>query len=194
MINIEDRIERLGLTCTFDGKQFVRGHECVDLGLPSGTLWAKCNLGAKKETDCGNYYQFGHFEPYEKTFKDRTLMEFDTVDVVWRNGWKTPTKEQFQELCENTTSVWTKINGIEGRRFISKIDKRKYVFFPAVGYCGNGSVCYVGSLGYYWSSSVLSSSVQYAYRLLFSSSDVNWQSRSSRYSGFPVRGVLAENS
>ena len=29
-------------------------HEWVDLGLPSGTLWAKTNVGATNESDCGN--------------------------------------------------------------------------------------------------------------------------------------------
>ena len=32
--------------------------EWVDLGLPSGRLWAKCNLGAKNPEDYGNYYAF----------------------------------------------------------------------------------------------------------------------------------------
>ena len=32
------------------------GFEYVDLGLPSGTKWARCNVGADKETDCGLYF------------------------------------------------------------------------------------------------------------------------------------------
>lgn len=35
------------------------GHDYVDLGLPSGTLWATCNLGASKPEDYGNYYAWG---------------------------------------------------------------------------------------------------------------------------------------
>ena len=35
------------------------GHEYVDLGLPSGTLWATCNVGASKPEDFGNYYAWG---------------------------------------------------------------------------------------------------------------------------------------
>lgn len=37
----------------------IGGHEYVDLGLPSGTLWAKCNLGAKSEKDPGQYFAWG---------------------------------------------------------------------------------------------------------------------------------------
>lgn len=33
--------------------------EAVDLGLPSGTLWAPCNIGAEKPEDFGNYFAWG---------------------------------------------------------------------------------------------------------------------------------------
>lgn len=39
--------------------------EYVDLGLPSGTLWAKCNLGAEKETDFGKFYQWADTQGYD---------------------------------------------------------------------------------------------------------------------------------
>jgi uncharacterized protein (TIGR02145 family) len=189
-LNIEQRINKFGLTCTVGDRQFVRGHECVDLGLPSGTLWAKCNLGAEKETDFGNYYQFGQFEPYDKTFKNYIPRELDTVSCVWRNGWKTPTKEQFRELIEETINYYTEINGVKGYIFINKDNKVKYVFFPAAGYCYYGSVSNVGSSGLYWSSSLYSSNVQYAYYLYFNSRHVYWQNYYYRCYGFAVRGVL----
>lgn len=37
----------------------ANGHDYVDLGLPSGTMWATCNVGASKPEDCGNYYAWG---------------------------------------------------------------------------------------------------------------------------------------
>ncbi|MBO4614906.1 MAG: S8 family serine peptidase [Bacteroidales bacterium] len=37
----------------------LNGHEWVDLGLPSGTLWATCNVGASSPSDYGNYYAWG---------------------------------------------------------------------------------------------------------------------------------------
>lgn len=39
-------------------------HECVDLGLPSGTLWAKTNVGAMKETETGFYFAWGDTEQH----------------------------------------------------------------------------------------------------------------------------------
>lgn len=37
--------------------------EWVDLGLPSGLLWASCNLGATRPEDAGNYYAWGETQP-----------------------------------------------------------------------------------------------------------------------------------
>ena len=45
-----------------DGKE--RGFDYVDLGLPSGTMWATCNIGADKPEDQGLLFQFGHVDGY----------------------------------------------------------------------------------------------------------------------------------
>lgn len=42
----------------------ANGHECVDLGLPSGTLWATCNVGASEASDYGLYFQWGDTSGY----------------------------------------------------------------------------------------------------------------------------------
>ena len=39
------------------------GHNYVDLGLPSGTLWATCNVGANKVEECGDYFAWGETKP-----------------------------------------------------------------------------------------------------------------------------------
>ena len=41
----------------------TKQYEYVDLGLPSGLKWAKCNIGAEKETDYGDYFQWGSTRP-----------------------------------------------------------------------------------------------------------------------------------
>ena len=46
----------------FKNKETANGQLYVDLGLPSGLKWAKCNVGAKKETDYGYYFQWGDIE------------------------------------------------------------------------------------------------------------------------------------
>ena len=41
----------------------TKQYEYVDLGLPSGLKWAKCNVGATSETDYGDYFQWGSTRP-----------------------------------------------------------------------------------------------------------------------------------
>ncbi|MBR7042895.1 MAG: hypothetical protein IKI18_01725 [Prevotella sp.] len=43
----------------------INGHEYVDLGLPSGLLWATCNVGATKPEDYGDYFAWGETTPKE---------------------------------------------------------------------------------------------------------------------------------
>ena len=68
------------------------GHEYVDLGLPSGTLWAKCNVGAETETDYGLYFQWGDTQGYTAdqvgtdkafTWNDYKYGVFDEEDPDW---------------------------------------------------------------------------------------------------------------
>ena len=42
-----------------NAKNKINGHEYVDLGLPSGTKWATCNVGAKNPWEYGGYYAWG---------------------------------------------------------------------------------------------------------------------------------------
>ena len=107
--------------------------------------------------------------------------------------WRMPTTAEFQALGNAVNSAWTadyQGSGVAGLICTDKTDSSKALFFPAAGLCFNGSVNFVGSYGYYWSSSVFSSYVQNAYYLGFNSSSVAWQDSSDRYYGFAVRGVL----
>ena len=45
--------------------EMIDGHEYVDLGLPSGTLWATCNVGADTPEGYGDYFAWGETEPKE---------------------------------------------------------------------------------------------------------------------------------
>ena len=42
-----------------NNKNVINDHEYVDLGLPSGVLWATCNVGASNPEECGCYYAWG---------------------------------------------------------------------------------------------------------------------------------------
>ena len=173
----------------------------VDLGLPSGTLWADRNIGAKSPEDFGLYFSWGNieghamgsgydFDDYNET-KGHELdgdidIEHDAARFNMGEPWQMPTKEQFQELVDNCTREWCCENGHMGSRFTSKING-KSVFFPAAGSGIGTSIHDVGSYGYYWSSSWYSATN--AYNRYFNSSSVNPQSSNSRYVGFSVRAV-----
>ena len=51
--------------CTKDngGNGSYKGHDYVDLGLPSGTMWATCNVGADTPSEYGEYYAWGETAP-----------------------------------------------------------------------------------------------------------------------------------
>ena len=135
-------------------------HEWVDLGLPSGTLWAKTNVGATNESDCGNVYMYGkgasqYYETSGSTSYKGTenplATSADTASQEWGEDCHTPTQAQFEELTAKTTYQWTTINGVSGGKFTAQ--NGNYVFLPAYGYWTDGQHLGDGSYGYYWTSS-----------------------------------------
>lgn len=133
--------------------------EYVDLGLPSGNLWAKCNLGASAPEAYGDYYAWGEVEPKQeytypnhKWYKegapslgftkynneDGKLSLEDEDDAVIQklgNGWRTPTLADFRELTNQkyTTIKKTTLNGVAGYQITSKRNK-KSIFIPCAGF------------------------------------------------------------
>ena len=186
----------------------------VDLGLPSGTLWAICNLGAEKETDFGLFFQWGDIKGYNPdeghdfnwgNYKwggfdnlvkynndDGKLVldnEDDPVFVATSGMLKMPTKEQLQELIDYTNHEWTSIDGVKGMKFTNKKDDTQYIFIPAAGYCIDSVHNDVGFWGCLWSVSRKESRADSAWNMSFSSSYI-----SNDYflccNGFSVRGVM----
>ena len=190
------------------------GYEYVDLGLPRGLKWAKCNVGAEKESDYGYYFQWGSTSPntanectwanapfngrandYNSTYfnevKDTVCpngilaKKYDAAAQIMGGDWRMPTNIEFQELCNNTTQSWVTINGVNGRKFTGP--NGNSIFIPAAGGCGDGSTYEVGDYGNVWSSSLVTSG-RNAFHLYFGSnfSDVY---NTYRYYGKSVRGV-----
>ena len=195
-------------------------HEYVDLGLPSGTLWATCNVGASKPEKYGDYFAWGETEPKSdyswSTYKyckgTKTTMskyctnsDYGTVDnkkelepsddaatANWDSEWQMPSLEQCAELFNSnyTTTTWTTLNGKYGRKITSKSNGNS-IFLPAAGFRFGTSLGNAGSYGYYWSRSLDAGNSGSAYYLNFSSNDFNKYSY-SRYCGKSVRPVLVK--
>ena len=110
-------------------KGVENGHAWVDLGLPSGTLWATCNVGATNPEDYGDNYAWGetqtktyydwstYFDTNDggKTFQkynnDGGLTELEASDDVasqtWGGKWQMPTQDMIAELSSQCYWVWT---------------------------------------------------------------------------------------
>lgn len=119
---------------------------------------------------------------------DLSLNE-DAARVNLGAPWRMPTEAEFQELYDNCTSIWTTLNGVNGRLFTSNING-KTLFLPAAGRCSGTSLEDRGSVGSYWSSTY--DTATYAHRLTFNSSDVNPLSSNVRRNGFSIRAVREE--
>ena len=127
----------------------------------------------------------------------KTVLEAsdDAAQVNWGGSWRMPTTEEFQALGNAVNTAWTadyNSTGIAGMVCTAKNGSGAELFFPAAGYCYDGSVNLVGSDGYCWSSSLFTDGVEGAYYLYFSNGGVYWQESDDRYVGSPVRGILDE--
>ena len=170
-------------------------HPCVDLGLPSGTLWATCNIGAESPEEYGDYFAWGEIKPkseysentykyydttYEVYTKYCTNMQIGTIDnkteleseddaatVNWGIDWQMPSIEQLKELIndEYTTQSCTKLKGVDGLMIISRINGNR-IFLPVPGYYNGTEHLFSGSNGYYLSRSLNTSENRDAKNLL----------------------------
>ena len=207
-------------------KSLVDGY--VNLGLPSGTLWAACNIGAAKPEDFGDYFAWGETKGYKSvkttfnwnTYKwckgsEKTMTKYccnggygyedfidkltelepedDAAKVNLGSIWRIPSKEQFEELFNNsyTTTEWTTLNGVKGHKITSKTNGN-IIFLPAAGYRDDSSFYDAGSGGYYWSRTLCTSDPYYARYLYFNSGGIS-TNNGSRYYGRSVRPVRNTN-
>ena len=165
-----------------DGVYLINGHRFIDLGLPSGLLWAETNIGAEKPADDGNYYAWGETEPqtsnsyswdsYKYGTSKSNLTKYtdakatldpedDAAYVNWGDSCRMPTRDEFAELLNNCTWTWASkptsdgyfINGYK----VTSVKNGNSIFLPASGYRYNGCLVESGLCGYCWSSSLYSS-------------------------------------
>lgn len=163
--------------------------EAIDLGLPSGTKWASCNVGATKPEEYGGHYSWGETEENEiyqgGLYSDISGTEYDIAHVKWGGNWVMPTRSDFIELINNCEYEWITFNGVNGMKFTSKKNSNN-IFLPAAGLSSYG----VGEAGYYWSSVLDSSDSRYARVLIFYSDEARLNSSYNINSHLSVRPVL----
>ncbi len=203
----------------YDGT--MRGYKYVDLGLPSGLLWATCNVGASAPTQYGDYYAWGEtftqsnyawstYDYYSSMLTkycvnsaygwiDNEITLQSTDDVAykkWGGKWRMPTEADYQELKQYCTWKWTYYDGVYG--YLGKSSKNnKVIFFPAAGYKSAYSSYSAKTYCHYWSSSLFVENSMEAISASWSSNDApdpNLFYYSERYYGMPVRAVYGDRS
>ncbi|MCQ2306383.1 MAG: hypothetical protein MJ000_02315 [Bacteroidales bacterium] len=194
---------------------FTASADFVDLGLPSGLLWATRNVGANRPEEYGNYYAWGETttkSDYDWTtyrwcrgsyhnltkyntdsdygiVDNKTVLELadDAAHVNWGGDCRMPTEEEWGELRYRCTWTRTTQGGKSGYRVTGT--NGNSIFLPAAGYRLGSSLNLAGSLGGYWSSSLLSRGPYIAICINFYLGDESVNLSGSRLLGCTVRPV-----
>lgn len=117
----------------------------------------------------------------------------DAARVNWGGNWRMPSTEEWRILRAAVNTKWTsnyQSSGVAGLICTDRTDNAKKLFFPAVGYCVNGSVHYVGYYGCYWSNSLNKIDVFSARCLNFGSGGSSWSGYDNCRIGRIVRGMV----
>lgn len=193
--------------------------EVVDMGL--SVNWRGWNVGATKPEGSGSFYAWGETGTKEdyvwETYKFRkaynTMTKYvtnasdgynnkvdnkvvletedDAATQFLGSNWRTPTREEMQELKDNVVMKWTRYKDVLGIVMTSKINDA-VLFLPAAGHCygSSGQPVSVGIYGEYWTSTLDGDNNKKAYNLVIKSKvyEIN-VGPADRYLGYTIRPV-----
>ena len=188
--------------------KIIDGHKFVDLGLPSGLLWATCNIGAVYAADSGSIFAWGETDPnYSGTYKfraDDNMTKYNSTDgkivldkeddaafVNWGSSCRMPTRANFDELMDSNNCSWTytsmaSSSGISQKGYkVTSIKNGNSIFIPEEQYF---------EWGRYWTSTLYSKNNYQAYILrIHDNNEDFFFSTLPRDSRKPVRAVAESN-
>ena len=127
------------------------GHKYVDLGLPSGLMWATYNVGTTNPKESGNYFSWDENAQNTKNYNNLTLTN-DIARSKWGGGWRMPTISEFEELSDYCKFIFVDYQGYKGVFVVSSINGNS-IFMPTIDASGES--------GSYWSSSYYEDSKAY---------------------------------
>lgn len=178
---------------------YINGHGYVDLGLPSGTKWATCNVGAALPSDYGSYFAWGEIDvkttytqSNSKYYKQNGcpteingMVAVDAAANEWVYPWQLPTRQEAEELSQ---CRWKKekINGVEGYIIIGPNEKS--IFLPGSGYKGESNIVFGKGETWLWLSTNDNS---HASALLYIN-NVNSVNLEPVFMGMNIRAVVAK--
>ena len=158
--------------------------EYVDMGL--SVLWAKCNIGAEKESEAGILVGYGDQSFYNRSISNDDYTPWDiagteddtiyglSIDGDSKSKSKMPTIEQIEELIAKTTQEYVTVDGVDGIRFTA--NNGNSIFLP---------------LGSYWSGTINEINDAYSKTLKVAAEGVS-AGLSQRALGLPIRSVRDE--
>ena len=165
--------------------QDSHGHVFIDLGLPSGTLWAKCNMGADTPEEYGYYFAWGETLPRD-TFSRSNYRFCDASDEMltkycqiktWTHNFITDTLTVLlpeddaatfgwgSDWCIPTKEQWMELKENTESSWVTQngvtgylftASNGKTLFLPAAGHRTENGLEEAGERGYYWSSELYS--------------------------------------
>lgn len=220
-VNRDDHIDILdirGVSNFVTSNSFTsQEHNCVDLGLPSGTLWAETNIGAKRPSDFGDYFAWGETEPKEtytwgnykwnrndslsietevmyEELNGETLSltrDNDPATKKWGNDWQVPTQEMIQELKDNCTLQLTCRDGVMGTNVVGK--NNNSIFLPHAGYKNEISLQWLNKEGTYMFRNVKRQTLHLLYVEVWQMDNDNAFGINCGYSVRPVKKPVKRN-
>jgi Listeria/Bacterioides repeat len=201
----------------------LNGHAYVDLGLPSGLLWATCNVGANTPVEYGDYFAWGETTPKEDYWwityqhcngSDNTLTKYCSDVEMGYNGFLdelTTLEASDDAATANWGAGWRMPTYDEMNELINRCTKTCVTYNDVNGYLftgpnGNsiflpdaglaaGDIIFAGEGGgCYWSSSLVTSITWEAWSLHFIVDNNCYNtSTDERFYGYPVRPVCTSS-
>lgn len=190
-----------------------KGLEPVDLGLPSQIKWANINLGATAPEEFGDYFSWAEVQPKKEyswgTYKwckgaQDTMTKYctasfqgtvdhltallpgdDAANANWGNGWRVPGIDDFNELLNNCTWIWTTLGGNIGYRIVGP--NGNSIFLPAAGSMEGTRLVNAGHVSGYWTDALYDDSND-AFVLSYHTTSLEMSSY-QRYTGLSIRPV-----
>lgn len=193
-------------------------HEYVDLGLPSGTLWATCNIGANSPEEAGDYFAWGETESYDpnRPYKwsddngeytkyvyysednslvdNKTILEpeDDAATVNWGDDWRTPSIEEVKELVDFAKGF--SIEDINEQK-CAKITgpNGNHIIFPLSGGYAGSVFLFNNAIGTYFINSIVKEYDSPAYVIrIYNNKLPEFDSMPRRSNGASVRPVKSK--
>ena len=165
--NVYEFTQPISDDLTVTAKWMEKTEYDVDLGLPSGTIWASCNVGAQNPWDYGDYFSWGEittkdvYDDDTYTYRDSSPSTLDAshdaATVNMGSNWRMPTVAEFVELRDNCEWEWTDDyngKGVSGYIVWDTYFHKTHIFLPAAGSRYRTDLYGAGSDGSYWSSSL----------------------------------------